>query len=71
VYRSELRPGSRGADVVALQQRLVALGYQIGNADGDFGPATTAAVKAFQTAKGIPADAVVGARTWEALNAGQ
>ena len=71
VSRAELRPGSRGSDVVALQERLVALGYQPGTIDGDFSAATTAAVIAFQNAKGLPADGVVGPSTWTALNAAQ
>ena len=71
VSRAEVRPGSRGSDVVALQQRLVALGYQPGTIDGDFSAETTAAVIAFQTAKGLPADGVVGPSTWAALNAAQ
>ena len=71
VSRAELRPGSRGSDVVALQERLTALGYNPGAADGDFSSATTAAVIAFQRAKGLPADGVVGPQTWAALNAGQ
>jgi peptidoglycan hydrolase-like protein with peptidoglycan-binding domain len=66
-----LRAGSRGSDVVALQQRLVALGYNPGATDGDFGSATTAAVIAFQKAKGLPVDGVVGPKTWDALNAAQ
>jgi hypothetical protein len=69
VTRTELRPGSSGSDVVALQQRLIALGYKPGNPDGTFGAATTEAVKAFQAAKGLPADGIVGQRTWDALNA--
>jgi len=39
---------------VALQARLTALGYNPGTADGDFNSATTAAVIAFQRAKGLP-----------------
>jgi peptidoglycan hydrolase-like protein with peptidoglycan-binding domain len=71
VARAVLRAGSRGTDVVALQQRLIALGYNPGTPDGDFGTATTAAVIAFQKAKGLPADGVVGSTTWDALNAAQ
>ena len=71
VSRAELRLGSRGGDVVALQERLTALGYNPGKTDGDFNSATAAAVIAFQRAKGLPADGVVGTQTWAALNAGQ
>jgi lysozyme len=56
---------------VALQQRLAALGYDPGTPDGDFKSSTTAAVIAFQRAKDLLADGVVGAQTWAALNAGQ
>ena len=55
-----------GADVVALQQRLTALGYPL-SADGNFGPQTQQAVEAFQTAKGLTADGIVGPITLAAL----
>ncbi|MBY6121801.1 DUF3380 domain-containing protein [Mameliella alba] len=58
-----LRLGSSGANVTRLQ---AALGIV---ADGDFGPATKAAVEAFQTKADLPADGIVGARTWAALEA--
>ena len=51
-----------------LQQRLNALGYDVGNPDGVFGGGTKAQVVNFQTDKGItPADGVVDAATWDAL----
>jgi len=68
VSRAELRLGAKGSDVVALQQRLTVLGFSPGNADGDYGPTTRNAVLAFQRSKGLGADAVVGPRTWAALN---
>jgi len=67
--RAELRPGTVGSDVAALQQELVVLGYRPGAADGEYGPATKAAVVAFQRAKQLGEDGVVGPRTWAALNA--
>ena len=59
-----LRRGSTGPAVVALQK---ALGVA---ADGQFGPMTEAAVKAFQSRRNLPATGVVGATTWAALMGG-
>jgi Putative peptidoglycan-binding domain-containing protein len=48
-----LQVGFKNSDSVrAVQKRLKELGYYKGSADGDFGPATEAAVKAFQKANG-------------------
>lgn len=57
-------PMMRGTDVLALQRRLVTFGFALSDApDGVFDPGTGQAVKAFQTAKGLPADGIVGPRT--------
>ncbi|MGI6183274.1 MAG: peptidoglycan-binding domain-containing protein [Candidatus Fimadaptatus sp.] len=53
VYKAMTR-GSKGDDVTALQSRLAELGYLSGSADGEFGAATEAAVKAYQQAAGLP-----------------
>ena len=63
VERAILRRGSKGAEVKDLQNALKIKG------DGDFGPATERAVKAFQLQRGIEADGVVGFYTWKAINA--
>jgi peptidoglycan hydrolase-like protein with peptidoglycan-binding domain len=64
-----LREGSSGAVVSSLQQVLAngASGQwntSPGAIDGNFGPATTASVKAFQTWGGVAADGIVGDQTW-------
>lgn len=56
-----LRRGDKGADVRDLQRRL---GLRV---DGDFGPKTEKAVKAFQRKHKLRADGVVGPKTWAAL----
>lgn len=61
-----LRRGAKGDAVRRLQQRLVASGARLA-VDGDFGPGTEKAVRAFQSARGLQADGVVGPRTWAAL----
>jgi peptidoglycan hydrolase-like protein with peptidoglycan-binding domain len=63
----KLRQGAKGAEVVALQERLTELGYWNGKADGKFGGATQQAVFALQKAAGLGRDGVVGAKTKKAL----
>lgn len=64
-----LREGMNGDAVRALQKRLKALGYYSGTVDGDYGSGTTAAVTAFQQAKGLNADGIAGTKTLNALYA--
>ena len=62
-----LKNGSSGEPVRALQMLLNCNGYSSGSVDGDFGPNTEKAVKAFQKAKGLEADGIVGKDTWTTL----
>ncbi len=62
-----LRNGSRGPQVEELQKRLKDAGFDPGPIDGQFGDQTRAAVLAFQQAKGIAVDGVVGPQTKAAL----
>jgi peptidoglycan hydrolase-like protein with peptidoglycan-binding domain len=59
-----LRRGSSGTAVRQLQEALKEAGHDPGPIDGEFGPATEAAVRAFQQEKEIAVDGVVGAITW-------
>lgn len=58
--------GSQHEPVQAVQYLLRAHGHLVA-VDGIFGPVTTGAVRAFQTAKQLTADGIVGNRTWPAL----
>lgn len=62
-----LRYGSEGDQVTVLQNRLIALGYLTGTADGKYGKNTKAAVKAFQKAASLKADGVAGEETQQKL----
>jgi len=62
-----IQAGASGSEVKAMQVILTGAGYHVGPVDGIFGPATQAAVKAFQAAKGLVPDGIVGPLTWEAL----
>ena len=66
---ASLQRGFTGSEAVrVVQRRLKELGYYKGSADGDFGPATEAAVKEFQRANGLTADGKVGKKTLEKMN---
>ena len=58
--------GSQGHPIRTLQLLLRAQGHNL-SVDGMFGPATKAAVKAFQTNKGMTADGIMSAQTWSTL----
>ncbi len=62
-----LKLGSSGPRVKQLQERLAALGYRPGSADGNFGAATASAVLAFQKREGLARDSVVGSAVESAL----
>lgn len=63
--------GSTGADVTKLQQALNALGYDCGDADGIFGAATEAAVRAFQRDHDLAVDGIADKDTQTALYAAE
>lgn len=62
-----LKEGSSGAAVVRLQTKLKKVGFNPGRIDGDFGPATRAALIGFQKSAGLLADGIAGPRTLKAL----
>ncbi len=72
-----VRAGNRGELVSRIQVRLYGLGYYKGEITGTYDAATRSAVKAFQKANGLNADALAGVDTQallfsdEALAAGQ
>lgn len=64
-----LRRGSRGESVKAMQAVLIADGFDCGpdGADGDFGPATEAALRRYQAENGLEADGICGPMSWRKL----
>lgn len=58
--------GDRGPEVRRLQERLNAFGAEM-KVDGIYGPATHAAVIAFQAEKGLKPDGILGPKTAAAL----
>jgi hypothetical protein len=75
-FSNNLTVGSTGADVVALQNALIAGGFSIPSISsgaatpGYFGSQTKTAVMAYQSARNIPNTGFVGPLTRAALNAG-
>ena len=62
-----LKRGSESSAVMFLQRLLLSYLYPITNLDGDFGPETERAVRAFQSENGLSVDGIVGQNTWRAL----
>jgi peptidoglycan hydrolase-like protein with peptidoglycan-binding domain len=69
VELAQLRKGAKGDTVKALQLLLVGRGFSCGQAgaDSSFGSATDAAVRAYQSKKGLTVDGIVGKNTWSKL----
>lgn len=57
--------GSKSDYVLHWQKYLNLLGFACGNEDGVFGANTRAAVMEYQRSKGLAADGIIGAKTWE------
>jgi len=60
--------GSRGSDVVALQEKLIILGFLNGKADGIYGYGTEKAVKEFQKANNLKSTGQIGWGEYKRLN---
>ncbi len=63
-----LQSGSHGSTVVALQKKLITLGFKV-TADGSYGPATRAAVVVMQKGGGATVDGVAGPQTMGIIDA--
>ena len=63
-----LEPGASGARVVALRDRLVAMGFMERSATQSYDATIQAAVHQFQTAHGLTPDGVAGAETLREVN---
>ena len=55
--------GSTGQDVNELQSKLAQLGYAVGPIDGKFGPKTEAALRDFQSDRGLRVEGLAGTQT--------
>ena len=62
-----VRMGDTGAAVAALQAALKHVGFDPVWIDGEAGPKTDAALRAFQKSVGIEPHGICGEETWEAL----
>jgi LAS superfamily LD-carboxypeptidase LdcB len=61
VFPGILKKGSKGENVKKVQRTIKT------TVDGDFGPQTEKAVKAWQKARGLAVTGVVDAKTWKAM----
>ena len=68
VTASRLGPGDTGSGVIALRDRLIAMGYMGRSASASYDAALQMAVQRFQRAHGIDEDGIAGERTLRAIN---
>ena len=68
VRAKKLAPGDRGADVVALRNRLIAMGYLERSASAIYDRRMETAVQLFQARHGLEADGVAGESTIAEVN---
>ena len=68
-YKAQSQGGkyNRSYTIKRLQMELKRLGYFNSSVDGNFGPLTEKAVKAFQKAKGLTVDGIAGTATFDAM----
>jgi L,D-transpeptidase YcbB len=70
VPAGKLEPGDRGNDVIALRNRLIAMGYLERSNAVEYDAALTEAVRQFQVAHGLNSDGVAGPATMKQVNTG-
>jgi putative chitinase len=63
--------GEQSTQVLAIQQRLIGLGYAPGSADGVFGSRTRQAVLGFQAEHNLPLTGIADPQTVDAMNSAQ
>lgn len=68
ISAAKLEPGTTGAGVIALRERLIQLGYLRRSAAASYDAKIQRAVQRFQLDQGLPADGVAGTTTILALN---
>ena len=66
-----VKDGSRGTAVRHVQELLIEQGFLDGEADGDCGPLTVEAIKAFQKSRGLTEDGICGDGTYYYLSDGK
>ena len=68
VTASRLGPGDTGSGVIALRDRLIAMGYMGRSASASYDGMLQEAVQRFQRAHGLDEDGIAGERTLRAIN---
>lgn len=68
VPASSLKPGDSGEAVVALRNRLIAMGYMERTFSADYDLEMDRAIRAFQAAHGLEQDGVAGSGTMDEVN---